>query len=147
MFWVQLPQDLCYTFCSDTSTATAAPDTAGLFMDLQELTDYSVLAGLIASTPLTSLLTGEIELIPNPSTGRDQTAMNPETVLKFQNLFNSMTSTNTEAFFAPLKNLKLQGLNNVPNSSDIKTKAVSNFISVAGEGGNIIATENRVLHR
>lgn len=141
MFWVQLPQDLCYTFCSDTSTATAAPDTAGLFMDLQELTDYSVLAGLIASTPLTSLLTGEIELIPNPSTGRDQTAMNPETVLKFQNLFNSMTSTNTEAFFAPLKNLKLQSLNNVPNSSEIKTKAVSNFISVAGEGGNIIATE------
>lgn len=141
MFWVQLPQDLCYTFCSDTSTATAAPDTAGLFLDLQELTDYSVLAGLIASTPLTSLLTGEIELIPNPSTGRDQTAMNPETVLKFQNLFNSMTSTNTEAFFAPLKNLKLQSLNNVPNSSEIKTKAVSNFISVAGEGGNIIATE------
>lgn len=141
MFWVQLPQDLCYTFCSDTSTATAAPDTAGLFMDLQELTDYSVLAGLIASTPLTSLLTGEIELIPNPSTGRDQTAMNPETVLKFQNLFNSMTSTNTEAFFAPLKNLKLQSLNNVPNSSEIKTKALSNFISGAGEGGNIIATE------
>lgn len=141
MFWVQMPQDLCYTFCSDNSTATAAPDTAGLFMDLQELTDYSVLAGLIASTPLTSLLTGEIELIPNPSTGRDQTAMNPETVLKFQNLFNSMTSTNTEAFFAPLKNLKLQSLNNVPNSSDIKTKAVSNFISVAGEGGNIVATD------
>lgn len=141
MFWVQMPQDLCYTFCSDNSTATAAPDTAGLFLDLQELTDYSVLAGLIASTPLTSLLTGEIELIPNPSTGRDQTAMNPETVLKFQNLFNSMTSTNTEAFFAPLKNLKLQSLNNVPNSSEIKTKAISDFISVAGEGGNIVATD------
>lgn len=141
MFWIQLPQDLCYTFCSDSSNAWSVPDTAGLFLDLQELSDYSVLAGLIASTPLTSLLTGEIELIPNPQTGRDQTAMNPETVLKFQNLFNSMTSTNTEAFFAPLKNLKLQSLTNVPNSSEIKTKAVSNFISVAGEGGNIIATE------
>jgi hypothetical protein len=43
LFWVQLPQDLCYTFASDSSNAWVAPDTAGLFLDLQELTDYSTL--------------------------------------------------------------------------------------------------------
>ena len=37
--------------------------------------------------------------------------------------------------------MKLQPLPNVPNSSDIKTKAVQNFISSAGEGGLIAATD------
>jgi len=35
----------------------------GLMLKLQELTDYGQLAGLIASTPLTAVLTGEIETI------------------------------------------------------------------------------------
>lgn len=141
MFWVQLPQKLCYTFCSDTSHPWAIPDTSGLFLGLQELTDYDTLAGLVASTPLTAILTGEIETIPNPNAGQDQTIMNPETVAGFQNQFNESTSTNVEALFVPVKNMRLQSLPNVPNSSEITTKATQNFITKAGESGVIVSTE------
>jgi hypothetical protein len=110
-------------------------------LGLQELTDYSTLAGLIASTPLTSILTGEAEMVDNPNPGEDQTVLAPETIAGFQNQFNSMTSTNTEALFVPFKNLKLQSLPNIPNSNEIVTKAVQNFISTAGEGGIIAATD------
>lgn len=43
MFWVQLPQELCYTFCSDTSNPWVIPDTAGLLLSLDELADYDTL--------------------------------------------------------------------------------------------------------
>lgn len=141
LFWVQLPQDVCFTFSSDSSHPWAVPDTIGLFSNLQELSDYSTLAGLVASTPLTAILTGEMETVNEPNPGRDQTIINPETAVGIQNEFNSKTSTNVEALFVPFKNLKLQSLPNQPNSSDIVTKAVQNFISQAGEGGILVATE------
>ena len=141
MYWVQLPADLCFTFESDMSNSWAAPDTMGMFSALQELTDYSTLAGLVASTPLTAVLTGQAEIIDNSQAGQDQTEVSPHTVDAFTTLFNSMVSGNVQAFFAPFKDMKLQSLPNIPNSSDIKTKAVQNFISVAGEGGLIAATD------
>ena len=48
---------------------------------------------------------------------------------------------NINAFFGPFKDMKLQSLPNIPNSSDIKTKALQSFISSAGEGGLIVATD------
>ena len=103
MYWIQLPQELCYTFCSDTSHVWTIPDTAALFMDLQELTDYSVLAGLIASSPLSAVLTAEAEMVDDAKPGLDQSKLNAETLLGMQNMFNNMTSGNIEGYFAPLK--------------------------------------------
>lgn len=141
MYWVQLPQDMCFTFASDTSNAWSVPDTIGLFSALQELTDYSTLAGLVASTPLTAVLTGQAEFVKDAQIGQDQTCMSPHTMQAFSNTFDSMVSGNIASFLAPFKDLKLQSLPNVPNSSDIKTKAVQNFVSSAGEGGLISATD------
>ena len=141
LFWVQLPQKLCYTFASDNSHPWAVPDTVGLFQNLQDLADYNTLAGLVQSTPLTAILTGEVEIVDDPNPGADQTVINPQTIAGFQNEFNSKTSTNVEALFVPFKNLKLQSLPNIPNSSDIVTKAVQNFVSMSGEGGIIVSTD------
>ena len=141
LFWVQLPQDICFTFASDNSHPWAVPDTVGLFQNLKELSDYSTLAALIASTPLTAILTGEIEPISDPNPGQDQTIMNPQTVAGFQNEFNAKTSTNVEALFVPVKNLKLQSIPNQPSSSDLITNATQNFIAQSGEGGILVATE------
>ena len=52
-----------------------------------------------------------------------------------------MTSTNVEAFFAPLKNFELHSIPNQINSSEIKTKALQDFVISSGEGGIIVATE------
>ena len=141
MYWIQLPQEVCFTFCSDSSTAWAIPDTAGLFLGLRELTDYDTLAGLIQSTPLTAVLTAEAETVNNPNPGQNQTVLSPETIAGFQDKFNNSTSTNLESFFAPLKNFKLLSLPNVPNSSDITSNATKNFVSRAGLSGLIPATD------
>lgn len=140
-YWIQLPQDVCYTFCSDNSNAWAMPDTSGLFLGLRELTDYDTLAGLIQSTPLTALLTAEAECVNNPNPGQNQTVLAAETIAGFQEKFNTSTSTNLESFFAPFKNFKLLTLPNVPNSSDITSNATKNFISRAGLSGLIPATD------
>ena len=43
------------------------------------------------------------ETIPNPNPGQDQSVLNPETISAIEEHFNSSTSTNLEALFAPLK--------------------------------------------
>lgn len=141
MFWVQIPQELCYTFCSDNSHPWAIPDTSNLFLALKNLDDYKTLASLIASTPLSAILTGQVEYVDGANTGRDQTKMNPETLIALRDTFNMMTSTNVEAFFAPLKDLRLQTIPNTVNSSDILSGATSNFVSNSGEGGLIVTTD------
>lgn len=141
IFWITLPFDLAYTFASDNSTPFVAPDTTGLLQKLQELTDYGTLAGLIASTPLTSVLTGEAEFIEGARANKNETKISPEVLLGLQTMFNSMTSSNVEAYFMPLKNIKLQQLNADVNSSDITTKAMKNLVAYAGEGGLTITTD------
>lgn len=141
MFWLKLPDDICFTFASDNSTPWVVPDTIGLLQKLQELSDYSKLAGLIASTPLTAVLTGEIETINSARAGKNESVFSPEVIQGYQDLFNAATSTNVEAWMWPARNIKLQQLNADVNSSDIVTKATQNFITNSGEGGLTITTD------
>jgi len=141
MFWLKLPFDICYTFGSDNSQPWVAPDTMGLMLKLQELTDYGQLAGLIASTPLTAVLTGEIETIDNPRAGKNESVYSPEVLQGYMTQFNQATSTNVEAWLWPAKNIKLQQLSSDVNSSEIISSATENFVSTAGEGGLTITTE------
>lgn len=141
LFWLNMPYDMVYTFGSDNSHPWAAPDTMGLMLKLQELTDYGQLAGLIASTPLTAVLTGEIETIPQPRAGKNESVYTPEVLKGYMEQFNAATSTNVEAWLWPAKNLKLQQLSSDVNSSEIISTATSNFLESAGEGGLTIATE------
>lgn len=141
IFWVTLPFDLAYTFASDNSTPFVAPDTTGLLQKLQELTDYGTLAGIIASTPLTAVLTGEAEFVEGARANKNETKIAPEVLMGLQTMFNSMTSSNVEAYFMPLKNIKLQQLNADVNSSDITTKAMRNLVAYAGEGGLTVTTD------
>lgn len=141
MFWVKLPFDICYTFCSDMSHSWVCPDTIATLEKLQELTDYGKLAGLIASTPLTAILTGEAEYVEGARAGKTETKISPEVLKGLQDTFNAVTSTNVEAFFYPLKNVKLQQLATDVNSSEIISAATENFVEVSGEGGLTITTD------
>ena len=140
-FWVALPQDLCYVFSSDSSHPWAIPDTAGMFLGLQELSDYDTLAGLLQSTPLTAILTGEIEPISNPNPGQDQSIFNPETIAGFEAQFRDSASANVDTLFAPLRNMKLLNLPDVPSGSTTSTAATRNFVYRTGLGGLITTTE------
>ena len=144
-YWVPLPQEFTFVFCSDATHPWVIPDTAGLFLGLQELTDYDTLAGLVQSTPLTAILTAEAELIKDPEPGADQTALSAETIAGLQDKFNTMSSTNIEALFAPLRDFDLQSLPDVPNSSEITKNATQNFIDRAGLGGLLPVTDKPTL--
>lgn len=133
MFWLQMPYDLCFTVGSDLSHSWATPDTMGMFLGLQELSDYAKLAGLIQSTPLTAILTGEAEFVTDAQAAQNMTKLSAEALSGLQTVFNTMTSTNVEAFFAPLKDIKLQQLNADVNSSTITKDATQNFLTQAGE--------------
>ena len=141
MFWLKMPFDICYTFGSDNSHPWVAPDTMGLMLKLQELTDYGQLAGLIASTPLTAVLTGEVETIPNARAGKNESVFTPEVLKGMMTQFNQATSTNIEAWLWPAKNIKLQQLATDVNSSEIMSTATENFVTTAGEGGLTITTD------
>lgn len=141
MFWLKMPYDLCFTFGSDNSHSWCTPDTIGMLLGLQELSDYSVLAGLIQSTPLTAVMTGEAEYADSAQAGKTMTKISPEVLTSLQTIFNSMTSTNIKAFFAPLKNIELQQLKSDVNSSEITKNATQNFITQSGEGGLTITTD------
>lgn len=141
LFWLRMPYDFCFTFGSDNSHSWCAPDTMGCLRSLQELSDYGKLAGLIASTPLTAILTGEAEFIDNARAGLSETKLAPEVISGLQDIFNATTSTNIEAMFFPLKNIKLQQLQADVNSSDIISTATENFVETVGEGGLTITTE------
>ena len=140
LFWLRMPYDICYTFGSDNSQPWVAPDTMGLMLKLQELTDYGQLAGLIASTPLTAVLTGEIETIDNPRAGKNESVYDPGVLQGYMDQFNAATSTNVEAWLWPAKNMKLQQLSSDVNSSEIISTATENFVESAGEGGLTITT-------
>jgi len=63
LYWVQIPQDLCYTFYSDGSHPNAIPDAIGLFTDLNDLGDYRWLQGNLLSKGVNSILTAEVPLV------------------------------------------------------------------------------------
>ncbi len=63
MYWVRLPQDICYTFYSDGSHANAFPDALGLFADFNDLEDYRWLQGNLLSKGVNSILTAEVPLV------------------------------------------------------------------------------------
>lgn len=142
LFWLKMPYDICYTFGSDNSNPWVTPDTIGLLQNLQELSDYGQLAGLIASTPLSAVLTGEIEPVSqNQRAGMNETVFSPEVIQGMMDRFNAATSTNIEAWMWPAKNIKLHQLESDVNASEIISTSTENFIQKAGESGLTITTE------
>lgn len=141
-YWVTLPQDICYVFASDMSTAFQAPDTAGLLLDLQNLASFTDASALLTVQRLCQFLTAEVETIPTGGPGRDSTYISPDTLDCLNAEFDNKVSENVTSFFAPLKNFKLHSLDTSSvNSSEILTAATTNFISRADEAGLIISND------
>ena len=101
MYWVKLPQDLCYTFYSDGAHPNAFPDTIGLFTDLNDLDDYRWLQGNLLSKGVNSILTAEVPIVRDPKAGSDATVISPDTILGYSDYFMNNISANIFPFFAP----------------------------------------------
>ena len=141
-YWVTLPPEVAFTFCSDLSNAYQVPDTAGLILDLLNLTSFTDTSALLATSPLVQFLTAEVEIQDNSGVGRSGTYISADLLDALNEEFDSKVSDNVTSFFAPLKNFKLHSLDtsNV-NSSEVLQTATNNFLTRAGSSATIPATD------
>ena len=147
-YWVTLPQELCYVFASDQSNAYQAPDTAGLLLDLQNLTSFTDASALIAVQTLTQFLTAEVQINEASGVGRTGTYIDAGTLDALNAEFDNKVSEAVTSFFAPLKNFKLHSLDTSSvNSSDLLTAATTNFLVRSGANSIISATDKPSVYQ
>lgn len=141
-YWVTLPPEVAFVFCSDLSNAYQAPDTAGLILDLLNLTAFTDTSALLATSPLVKFLTAEVEIQNNSGVGRSGTYISADLLDALNAEFDNKVSDNVTSFFAPLKNFHLHSLDTSSvNSSEILATATNNFLTRAGSSSTIPATD------
>lgn len=141
MYWVKLPQDLCWTFYSDGAHPMAFPDTIGLFADLNDLGDYKWLQANLLSKGINSVLTAEVPIVKDPKPGSDATVISPDTILGYQDFFASNISANIFPFFAPFEKFELHTLENQPESMDIIYSRTRDLIATSGNSALMSITD------
>ena len=140
-YWVELPQDLVWTFGSDFSSPLAIPEYVGLFADLSELESYKWLQTQTMLTNITNILTAEVPTEKDAIAGSDAAILSPEVILGLEGDCSSALNSNIFPFFAPLENFKMHSVDHIPNASDITLNALRNVINTAGAGGLIATTD------
>ena len=141
MYWVKLPQDLCYTFYSDGAHPNAFPDAIGLFTDLNDLDDYRWLQGNLLSKGINSILTAEVPIVKDPKAGSDATVISPDTILGYSDYFMTNVSANIFPFFAPFVEFDLHTLENQPESMDIIYSRIRDLIATSGNSALLPITD------
>ena len=141
MYWVPLPQDLCYTFYFDGSHANMFPDFLGLFDDLSDLDNYKWLQASLLSKGVTSILTAEMPFAKDAKAGMDSTLVSVDTAMGFQDLFTQNISGNIMPFFAPLQEFELHSLENQPESMDIIYDRTRDLIATSGNAALMSITD------
>lgn len=141
IYWVQLPQELCYTFYTDGAHPNAFPDTIGLFNDLNDLDDYRWLQASLLSKGVTSVLTAQVPMIKDPKAGSDATAISPDTVLGYTDLFQQTVSGNILPFFAPFTNYELHTIESQPEALDVIYDRTRDLIATSGNASLLPITD------
>lgn len=141
MYWVELPQDLCYTFYSDGATPIAAPDSIGLFADFNDLGDYKWLQASLLSKGVNSVLTAEVPYDKNAKGGTDATIISPDVVLGYQKFFGNSVSGNIFPFFAPFNNFEMHNIENQPEAMDILYNRTRDLIATSGNASLLPITD------
>ena len=141
MYWVQLPQDLCYTFYTDGAHPNAFPDTIGLFDDLNDLNNYKWLQASLLTKGINSVLTAEVPLVKDPKAGQDSTAISPDTVLGYTDLFTQNVSGNIMPFFAPFDNFEMHNIENQPEAMDVIYDRTRDLIATSGNSALMSITD------
>lgn len=141
MYWVKLPQELCYTFYTDGAHPMVFPDTIGLFSDLNELGDYKWLQANLLSKGVNSVITAEVPLIKDPKPGSDATVITPDTILGYTDFFQNNISGNIFPFFAPFEKFELHTLENQPESMNIIFDRMRDLIATSGNSALMSITD------
>lgn len=131
-YWVELNQNDCVTFGQDLSTPLVLPETIGMFLDFEELSDYRWLMGSLMSKSVTSILTGTVPMQKDAKAGSDATLVSPDLISLYDSIFARNVSSNVLSYFAPFTDFKLHEIQNQPDNMDIIYDKVRDLIATSG---------------
>ena len=131
-YWVELPQDLVYTFGMDFSNPLAIPEAIGLFTDLNELENYKWLQTQTLLTNITNILTATVPIEKDAKGGSDAAILTPEVILGLEGDCASAINSNILPFFAPLEDFKMHSVDKIPNAMEITLDNLRNLIATSG---------------
>lgn len=136
-YWVVLPCDEVFPFEADDVSRTAISPFTGLFIDMIQLSQLESIALTLLQNPLISILTGEIPYWQEKHNDSDDAykLSNAGRELFTAMWYNMMQTNNTQGigiYMAPLQNMKLETLSEVPGATEIVSKGYQDTMSKAG---------------
>lgn len=135
-YWYRLPQDMVFTFSMDGSHPLVIPDTLGILPDIVDLSQYKVLQQAALSRSVTSVLTAEVPYADSVLAGKDSTALSPDTILGFSDMFEQKVGETVLGYFAPFKNFKLLSVSDdIAPSTTIVSNRLKDVVNTSGMSG------------
>jgi hypothetical protein len=147
-YWVTLPATAVWTFEIDDSSRNVISPFAGLMLSMSQIAQYENLQLELLANPLVSILTGEIETYDNSQQQmEDAYKLSPSGRQFFEALWYQMLYQNNTSgigfYAAPLKNMKLQQLEEAPNATNISSEGYAYIMMKSGNGLLPLSTEPR----
>ena len=147
-YWVTLPAEKVWTFeCDDVQRNVFSPFT-GLFLAMEQVSQYEALQLALVQNPLISVLTGEIPYAENTVPDQhDPYKLSPTGRKYFEALWYQMLAANNTSgvglYAAPFQNMHLEQLNEAPSATDVSSKGYKYAMLKAGNGLVPISEEPR----
>lgn len=136
-YWVTLPVDAVFPMEIDDTERNVIPPFIGLFISLIQLGEMEDIQLELLQNPLVSLLHGEIPYWEDRNSGTDdQYKLSNAGMLLFESLWYQMLANNNTSgiglYMAPLANMKLESLNEVPNATTMISNAYQDLSVESG---------------
>lgn len=147
-YWITLPADAVWTFEIDDSARDVISPLAGLMLSMAQISQYENLQLELLANPLVALLHGEIETYDNSTSQmEDQYKLSPSGRQFFEALWYQMMYQNNTSgigfYAAPLKNMKLEQLDEAPSAENISSEGYAYAMMKSGNGLLPLSTEPR----
>ena len=148
-YWVTLPPEKVWTFeCDDVSRNVFSPFT-GLFLSMEQVSQYEAVQLALVQNPLISVVLGEIPYAENTvAEQHDPYKLSPTGRTYFETLWYQMLAANNTSgvgiYAAPFQNMKLEQLAEAPSATEVSTNGYKYAMLKAGNGLIPMSEEPRV---
>ena len=145
-YWVTLPVADVFPMEIDDTDRNVVPPFVGLFIDMIQLGQMEQIQLDLLQNPLVSLLHGEIPYWDNTQTNdADQYKLSNAGRILFTDLWYQMLQQNNTngigLYMAPLENMRLESLNEVPNATEIVSNGYKDISAKSGLSAIIPASD------
>ena len=148
-YWVTLPPEKIWTFeCDDVSRNVFSPFT-GLFLSMEQVSQYEAVQLALVQNPLISVVLGEIPYAENTvAEQHDPYKLSPTGRTYFETLWYQMLAANNTSgvgiYAAPFQNMRLEQLAEAPSATEVSTNGYKYAMLKAGNGLIPMSEEPRV---